>query len=140
MGHLKSGDIKINCLTLKTNNKRHNYRELEIWNEGIELAKIVYQMTLEFPKEEIYGLTSQIRRCAVSIPSNIAEGCGRDSTKDFNHFLAIATGSSYELETQLILAKELGYISADKMAPVLQKLDVLQKKIYRFKQKINSYK
>ena len=118
----------------------HNYRELEIWNEGIELAKIIYQMVKEFPKDEIYGLTSQIKRCAISIPSNIAEGSGRDTNKDFNHFLAIATGSSYELETQLILAKELGFISEEKLSPVLKKIDVLQKKIYRFKEKINSYK
>ncbi len=81
----------------------HNYKELEIWKEGLELAKLVYEITQDFPKEEIYGLTSQLRRCVIYISSNIAEGSGRDSTKDFNHFIAITTGSSFELETQLIL-------------------------------------
>ena len=114
----------------------HNYRELEIWKDGIELAKLVYQLTKDFPKEEIYGLTDQIRRSAISIPANIAEGCGRDTDKDFNYFLAIAKGSSNELETHLILAKELGYISEEKLSPILNKLHILQRKIFRFKQKI----
>ena len=114
----------------------HNYNELEIWQEGIDLAHLVYEITKDFPKDEIYGLTSQIRRCAISIPSNIAEGCGRDSKNDFNHFLAIATGSTFELETQLILAKKLGYISEEKLMFILNKLTILQKKIYRFKQKL----
>lgn len=106
----------------------HNYKELEIWKEGIDMAKVVYQITKNFPKDEIYGLTSQLKRCAISVPSNIAEGSGRDSDKDFNHFIAISTGSSYELETQLILARELGYISNDDLMPILNRLDILQKK------------
>ena len=110
----------------------HNYRELEIWKDGIELTKMVYQLTKDFPKEEIYGLTDQIRRSAISIPANIAEGCGRDTDKDFNYFLAIAKGSSYELETHLILAKELGYISEENLSPILNKLHILQRKIFRF--------
>lgn len=114
----------------------HNYKELEIWKEGVDLAKIIYQMTIEFPKDEIYGLTSQIKRCAISIPSNIAEGSGRYTTKDFNYFLAIATGSSYELETQLILVREFEFLSTEKISPVLKKMDILQKKIYRFKEKL----
>lgn len=95
-------------------------------------------MTRNFPKEEIYGLTSQMRRCAISIPSSIAKGTGRNSAKDFTHFLAIAKGSSFELETQLILAWDLGYITEDQLLPVLDKLLILQKKIFRFIEKINS--
>jgi len=106
----------------------HNYKELEIWKEGLELAKLVYEITKDFPKEEIYGLTSQLRRCAISISSNIAEGGGRDSTKDFNHFIAIATGLSFELETQLILSNKLGYLNHEKLFLVLNKLSILQKK------------
>lgn len=116
----------------------HNYGELQIWKDGIALAKDVYVLTKDFPKDELFGLTAQIRRCVVSIPSNIAEGSGRDTPKDFNHFLAIATGSSFELDTQLILAKEFGYVPEKKLNPVLDKLSILQKMIFRFKEKINS--
>jgi four helix bundle protein len=86
------------------------HRNLDVWKNGIELVKKVYVATSEFPKEEIYGLVSQIRRSAVSIPSNIAEGSARNNTKEFIQFLCIALGSASELETQLIIAKELGYL------------------------------
>lgn len=83
------------------------YKDLIVWQKSIELVKEIYLLTEDFPKEEIYGLTSQIRRCAVSIPSNIAEGKMRTTNKEFSHFLSIAYGSGAELETQLILAKLL---------------------------------
>ncbi len=86
----------------------NNYRDLLVWKQGIELVKLIYKITREFPKEELYGLTSQIRRCAVSIPSNIAEGHARDSLKEYIQFLSIAAGSLAELQTQLVIAKELG--------------------------------
>jgi four helix bundle protein len=86
-----------------------DYKELEVWQKAMALAKQVYQMTANFPKEEMYGLTSQVRRAVVSIPSNIAEGSARAGTKEFLQFLSIARGSAAELETQLILASQLGY-------------------------------
>ena len=88
----------------------NHYRDLEVWRRAIELAKNIYALTESFPKSEIYGLTSQIRRAAVSIPSNIAEGQTRNSPKEFRQFLSISLGSVAELETQLIIAKAIGYI------------------------------
>ena len=117
---------------------KHHFRDLEIWKDGLELSKITYELTRKFPKAEIFGLTSQMRRCAISIPSNIAEGTGRNSVKDFTYFLAIAKGSSFELNTQLILARDLGFITEEQLLPVLEKLLVLQKKIFRFVEKINT--
>lgn len=86
------------------------FKELKVWQKAIELVTETYLKTQTFPKEEIYGLTSQIRRCAVSIPSNIAEGCGTKTDKDFSNFLSISLGSAFEFETQLIICKNLGYI------------------------------
>ncbi|MFP4487014.1 MAG: four helix bundle protein [Campylobacterales bacterium] len=88
-----------------------SYRNLIVWQKSMELAKQVYLKTKNFPKEELYGLTSQIRRCAVSIPSNIAEGRGRQSNKEFVRFLQISLGSLFELQTQLELALEFDYVS-----------------------------
>ncbi len=87
-----------------------SYKELTVWQKSLDLAKRIYKATDKFPKSEIYGLTSQIRRAAVSIPSNLAEGFVRSYRKEFAQFTAIAFGSGAELETQLLLAKELGYI------------------------------
>lgn len=87
--------------------KVNNYRDLVVWQQGIQLVKLIYKITSTFPKEEMYGLTSQMRRCAVSIPSNIAEGHARDSLKEYIQFLSIAVGSLAELQTQLILSREL---------------------------------
>ena len=86
------------------------HKDLKIWKESIELVTIIYKTTALFPKEEIYGLTSQIRRAAVSVPSNIAEGAGRNSEKEFKHFLYISLGSLSELETQLLIAHNIGYL------------------------------
>ncbi|UII75096.1 four helix bundle protein [Flagellimonas sp. HMM57] len=88
-----------------------NFRDLDIWKNGVELVKDVYQLIEGFPNTEKYGLSSQISRCAVSVPSNIAEGCSRESQKDFSRFLQITLGSSYELETQLLISKELELIN-----------------------------
>jgi four helix bundle protein len=85
------------------------HKELQVWKKGIEFVKQIYQMTQLFPKEEFYGLSNQMRRSAVSIPSNIAEGYGRLSNKEIKHFLYIALGSASELETQLIISKELKF-------------------------------
>jgi four helix bundle protein len=85
-----------------------SYRELLVWQKAIQLTVLVYQISKTFPREEIYGLTSQMRRCAVSIPSNIAEGAGRLNTPEYQHFLGIARGSHLELQTQLTIARQLG--------------------------------
>ena len=88
-----------------------SFRDLKVWSLGIEISLTVYRLTQGFPREELYGLTSQLRRCAVSIPSNVAEGYGRDGTKELLRFLSIARGSLAELETQVHIATELGYVS-----------------------------
>jgi four helix bundle protein len=87
-----------------------DFRNLLVWQKSHELALEIYRLSRDFPREELYGLTSQIRRSAVSVPSNIAEGCARGSDPDFARFLVIAMGSSSELEYQLILSKDLGYV------------------------------
>ncbi len=89
------------------------FKELKVWQKAIELVTNTYLKTQSFPKEEIYGLTSQIGRCAVSIPSNIAEGCGRNTPKDFNKFLGISLGSAFEFETQLIISNNLNFINQE---------------------------
>jgi four helix bundle protein len=89
----------------------NTYKELIIWQKGIRLVVLVYKLTEKFPKDEIYALTSQIKRASVSIPSNIAEGFGRRTDKSFGHFLNISRGSLNELETQIFIAKELNFIT-----------------------------
>ena len=96
-----------------------SFRDLTVWQLGMQLAEQVYRLTVDFPKSETYGLSSQMRRSAVSIPSNIAEGQGRDSTKEFLHFLAIAFGSICELETQLLIANRFNYISDEDLQAIL---------------------
>ena len=88
----------------------HNFKELKVWRAGIDLSKSIFTLTKKFPTEERFGLISQMTRAAVSIPSNIAEGCGRKSNKELYQFLNIALGSAFELETQLIIAREFDYI------------------------------
>ncbi len=88
-----------------------SHKDLEAWKKSIELVTSIYEVTKSFPKEEIYGLTSQIRRCAVSVPSNIAEGAARHSIKEYLQFLYISLGSISELETQLIISQNLGFIN-----------------------------
>ena len=97
------------------------YRDLETWQNAMELVKGVYVATRHFPKDELYGLTSQLRRAAVSIPSNIAEGCGRNSRNELRHFLGQARGSLAEVETQLELARSLGYLDSVTATALLSK-------------------
>lgn len=96
------------------------YKNLNVWQKAMTLTKQVYASTAGFPKSELYGLTSQMRRCAVSIPSNIAEGYGRGTNRELVHFLYISLGSSNELETQLILAQEFAYLSEGEADSLMQ--------------------
>ncbi|MFP5229925.1 MAG: four helix bundle protein [Acidobacteriota bacterium] len=86
-----------------------SYRELIVWQRSIELSVALYAMSRSFPREEVYGLTSQLRRAGVAVASNIAEGWGRGSRPDYRHFLCIARGSALEIQTQLVIVRELGY-------------------------------
>ncbi len=110
----------------------NNLKELKIWHKAIDLAVEVYKVTSHFPAEEKFGLTSQSRRAAVSISSNIAEGAGRSSSKEFNYFLGIANGSSFELQTQLVISNKLELISYEVLESLLLQIDELQKMNYGF--------
>ncbi|WP_412061899.1 four helix bundle protein [Rubrivirga sp. IMCC45206] len=106
-----------------------SYRDLEVWQEGIALVREVYRLTTSWPSGERFGLTSQIRRASVSVPSNIAEGWGRHKRGEFDQFLRYARGSLFEVETQLIIAEEVGLTDPDDLTPVLQRIDRLSRRI-----------
>ncbi len=105
------------------------FEDLKIWQKGMELVKLIYKITLNFPQNEIFALTSQIRRSAISIPSNIAEGKGRGSTKEFVNFLHISLGSLYELKTQIDIAKSLSYVDNKDFSIIDDKIIELDKMI-----------
>lgn len=115
-----------------------DFRQLKIWEKSHKLTLKIYQLTKDFPKEEIYSLTSQIRRASYSIPTNIAEGCGRGSNKEFAHFLQIAIGSFYELDYQILLAKDLRYVDNDSYLELSDEVNSLQKQIAVLLQKVRS--
>ncbi len=115
----------------------HNYKKLTVWNKAIDFATKIYVVTKDFPEDELYGLTSQLRRAAVSISSNIAEGAGRNSDKEFRHFLNITFGSCSEIETQLIISNKLGYISKDEFSFLCKEVTDIQKIIYKLIQKFS---
>lgn len=112
------------------------FKNLKIWQEGIKIVVEVYNLTKQLPDDEKYGLVSQIRRCSVSIPSNIAEGYGRNSDAEMNLFLNISRGSSYELETQLIISTELDFLESEQITKLLSKLDNLQRGITNFQKQL----
>ena len=112
-------------VTEKANIKIH--KDLDVWKKSIQFVKRVYEITLKFPDDEKYGLTNQMRRCAVSIPSNIAEGAGRNSKKEFKQFLYISLGSISELETQLIISSKLNYL---KNKSLLDELNEIRKMLF----------
>jgi four helix bundle protein len=109
----------------------HNIKELKIWNKAMDLAVQVYELSSKFPSDERFGLTSQVRRCAVSIPSNISEGAGRNTKDEFKQFLGIANGSAYELQTQLIIANKLNFIDENSTESILEIIDEIQKMNYK---------
>ena len=110
--------------------------DLKIWKKSIALAKEVYMIVKDLPIDEKFGLTSQIKRSSVSVASNIAEGAGRNSPKEFAHFLSIANGSSYELQTQLILAYELNFLDKSKVHILLDQIIQIQKMNYSLQKNI----
>ncbi|MBS1625027.1 MAG: four helix bundle protein [Bacteroidetes bacterium] len=115
----------------------HKYKDLKVWQKSLDLVVEVYKATADYPKDERFGLISQTQRCAVSIPSNIAEGAGRNSDKEFVQFLAISNGSSYELETQVLVAERLSFISKEKSDALCEKLDEIQKMNYNLQRSLS---
>lgn len=118
----------------------HVLKDLQVWQKAMDFAEKIYTQTADFPNTEKFNLISQINRCAVSIPSNISEGAGRESKKEFNHFLSIASGSSYELETQLLLSKRIGYIKNETCDKLIKELSEIQKMIYGLKKSLKNEK
>ena len=108
-----------------------SYRDLIVWQKARELVKKVYEGSESFPRNEVFGLTQQMRRAAVSVPSNIAEGYGRGSRPEYIRFLHIARGSLYEIETQLLLAEDLGYLSGDVSRSLQHAAESVSKLLYR---------
>ena len=107
----------------------NNFKELKVWQKAVYFSVMIYKTVENFPSKEQFGIISQMSRCSVSIPSNIAEGAGRTTKKDFSHFLAIALGSSFELETQLVIANKVGYLSKEKLNNLNSELNEIQKMI-----------
>lgn len=115
-----------------------DFRQLRIWELSHNLTLKIYRITKGFPKEELFSLTSQMRRSRSSIPNNIAEGCGRGSNNDYARFLQIAVGSSYELDYQILLAKDLEYIDNKTHAELSNEISSLQKQIVALLQKVRA--
>ena|SRR5438876_1224349 len=113
-----------------------NYRDLVVWQKAMDLAKQCYQATRTFPSEERFGLTSQIRRAAVSVPSNIAEGHGRSHTKEYLNHISMAKGSLCELETQLELSHRVGYMSEEVLEPLMALSDEIGRMLTALRQKL----
>lgn len=115
-----------------------NFRDLQIWSRSHNLTLEIYRLSQTFPKSEIYGLVSQMRRSASSIPTNIAEGCGRNTERDFARFLDSAMGSASELEYQIILAHDLKYISHDVFQKTILELSEIKRMLNAFIQKLRA--
>ena len=117
---------------------KHNFRELNIWKEAVENAVYTYSICKDFPKEETFGLSSQMKRASVSVASNIAEGCGRGTDPQLIHFLDISLGSACELETQVLIAERLRYIDTVTYEKWVVQLNSMQRKIRGFREKISN--
>jgi four helix bundle protein len=116
----------------------NQYKNLKVWQKSMDLVVEVYRQTNDFPDKEKFGLISQINRSAVSVVSNIAEGAGRNSSKEFNNFLGIALGSSCELETQLIVANRLNYLKVENLNLITNSIDEIQRMLVALKKNINT--
>lgn len=115
-----------------------NFKKLLIWQKGMEIVKATYELTEKLPGEEKFGLTSQMRRCAVSIPSNIAEGSCNRSKKHYHHYIEIATGSSFELETQALICKEISLLTEEQTHPLLHLIEEEQRMLTSFINKLKN--
>jgi four helix bundle protein len=104
-----------------------SYKDLRVWREAMDLAEACYRLSIRFPRDEAYGLTAQVRRSAASVPANIAEGYGRESTGSYVQFLKVAQGSLKELETHLMLAERVGIVSAEATTPILDRCEIVGK-------------
>jgi four helix bundle protein len=111
----------------------HRFKELEIWKKSRFFCSKIYKVTSSFPNEEKFGLTNQLRRASVSVPSNIAEGSSRQSNKDFARFLEIAIGSAYEIETQILISSDLGFINSEDLIELTNMLEEIIKMTSRFR-------
>jgi four helix bundle protein len=114
----------------------NNFRDLKVWQKAIDLTEAVYASSRKFPDTEKFGLISQMQRAAVSISSNIAEGSGRQTKPDFKHFLSMALGSAYELESQMIISQRLRYLAPDVSEDLISKVQEIQKMTYSLRSKI----
>lgn len=110
-----------------------NYRDLIVWGKARELVKSVYILTKNFPKEEVYGLTAQLKRAVISVPSNIAEGHSRGGTKDYIHFISIAIGSLAEVETQILLSVDLEFIKESDSTEIIGQIHALQRMLHKLR-------
>ncbi len=113
-----------------------NFRNLEIWQLAMEIVKLTYELIKKLPKSEDFGLKSQMQRAVISMPSNIAEGCSRKSSKELSHYFEISIGSSFELETQLLASQMIGYLNQVEIETVLPKLTIFQKKTNAYLSKL----
>ena len=118
----------------------HDFRNLNLWNRAIDLAELIYNNTSEFPDKEKFGLVSQMRRCSISISSNIAEGCGRNGDNELVHFLTIANGSACELHSQVILSNRLGFISNEITNKINNKIEEIKNMNFKLQQNIRNRK
>lgn len=116
-----------------------DFRKYEVWQLSHDLVLEIYANSKNFPKEEQFNITSQLRRAAASIPTNISEGCGRNSDKEFNHFLNIALGSTSETEYLIILCQDLNLIETTQSIQFLEKINHIKSKIFKLKEKLNSH-
>ena len=118
--------------------KANKYQDLIVWQKAMDFAERVYGLTKKFPAEEKFGLTSQLNRSAVSIASNIAEGAGRDSSKEFSQFLSVAMGSCFEAETQLLMARRFGFVKEDETQLLIEQTSEIQRMLTGLKKSLLS--
>jgi four helix bundle protein len=116
------------------------HEKLEVWKRGIDFVVAIYKETESFPKEERFGLTSQIRRASVSIPANIAEGAARQSSKEFAHFLSVAQGSASEVETEMLIAYRLGYLDEKTYSTMRSEMETIGRMVFGLSQSLNRRK
>lgn len=140
IGYCVLGCSKVQDIELLTriDTAMHNIKELKLWNKSIDLAVDIYKLSAQFPNDERFGLVSQVRRAAVSIPSNVSEGAGRNTDGEFLNFLGIANGSSYELQTQITIAHRLDFIDSTHYEAYFDKIDELQKMNYKLQEAIRT--